>query len=1479
MEIRKKISIVFISIFLFSLLILCSTSYIIVKNLVIRNAINNLEAVSIAQKNHIENINGQNIERLKLVSNGTLLRISLNKYNLNPKEQFQDKMNSILNDALKSIPDFVELSVINLQGIIVASTNTKKIGTLVKQKRCFLNGQKGNIDNHIFLDNNKKLKMHLSGPLTLDNELLGVLLITTSEDKITNFVTDYSLFGETGYTFLVIKTDEKNKFIISSRRINGKYSNYSYAYYNELGEISKRTIAKEKGTYHFIYDYMNEPMAAVVNYCDKLDIGFSVRLSRKEILKPVVRYRYILETITFLTIIIILIVIIISVKSITRPIIKLTKLTKNISQGNFNEHIDIKSKDEIGILSKSFNLMAKNLRNDVIKRELVEKNLRESEQKYRTIFENTGTATIIIEENKIISLINTKFANLTGYSSEEIEGKKYWTEFVIADDIDRMEKQHYLRRETDNALKSYEFKLIDKNKQIKNILIIIDIIPETKKSVASLLDITHLKQSEKRIEHLNLVLRAIRNVNKLIIKIKNPEEIIKGACEIFFKNRVYYNIWIALFDESNNNIISTESGIGKKFSFLNEILKKGKLTKCGKEALKKSEVTIIKKPFDECIDCPLSKFYEDRSAMTVRLEYKENIYGLMSVSTTQDIIESDEEKRLFQNVAGDIAFALYRVKLENERKNAVEALKASEERHRKLIETTSEGFLLIDADKKITNLNNSFCEMLVYSKNEIIGKTLSNFVDDENRKIFEKQFSKSLTSLQRIYEISLKKKNGDNLPTLFKDTSLFDKNGNQTGSFSFITDMSVHKKAEKELKESEEKFRILAQTSPMAIMLYQNDKWIYVNHAAEKICEYSFSELKNMYFWEFIAPEYQDIIKNRGQAREKGLQPGTNYEFKIITKSGRIKWVYLNGSTININDGFSGFITVLDVTERKRAELVQKVIHNISNAVITTDNVNEFITIVKDELAEIIDTSNSYVALKNENSDTLQLSYHNDEKNKLTSFPAGKTLSSYVIKTKKPLLATKDVKNMLVESGEVELLETDSKVWLGIPLIVKQKVIGIMVAQSYTDEKAFDKKEMTVLQIISHQLSISLERKKSEDALKSALDKALESDRLKSAFLTNMSHEIRTPMNGILGFINLLNDPEISYSEKKEFTEIINKSSKRLLDTINDIIDISKIDSGQMKVSYKETSINKLMEEIKSFFLLEAKTKGLKLVYAPTLSNEKATILTDGVKLHGILSNLVKNAIKFTEKGSITFGYFRKENIIEFYVKDSGIGVPEDRKEAIFNRFEQADIRDKRAFEGSGLGLAIAKAYVLMLGGKIRLESQEENREEGKTGWSEFLFTIPYIKNNDNKQINKFKEKEKNSQLIASNLQTKKLTILIAEDEESSSFFLKTILNKICKRILFVQTGREAIKICKKNKDIDLVLMDLKMPDIDGIEATREIRKFNKDLIIIAQTAYIFFENKEEALMAGCDDYITKPINQNTLIKQINKHINKKLNS
>ncbi|MDP3452912.1 MAG: ATP-binding protein, partial [Bacteroidales bacterium] len=375
-----------------------------------------------------------------------------------------------------------------------------------------------------------------------------------------------------------------------------------------------------------------------------------------------------------------------------------------------------------------------------------------------------------------------------------------------------------------------------------------------------------------------------------------------------------------------------------------------------------------------------------------------------------------------------------------------------------------------------------------------------------------------------------------------------------------------------------------------------------------------------------------------------------------------------------------------------------------------------------------------------------------------------------------------------------------------------------------------------------------------------------ESDWLKSAFLANMSHEIRTPMNGILGFAGLLKEPKLSGEEQQKYIKIIEKSGVRMLNIINDIVSISKIESGIMEKSISETNINEQMKYVYNLLKFDADKKKLTLTFNNALSDNESIIKTDNEKFISILSNLVKNAIKYTDRGSVDFGYvLKKESAtdelfnLEFYIKDTGIGVPEEMKESIFDRFIQADIGDKMARQGVGLGLAISRAYVAMLGGRIWVESKE-----GKG--SIFYFTIPYdVEQRDNNTIENYALVEKGNHF-------RYLKILIAEDDEASEMLISINLNKISKELIVARTGVEAVETCKNNPDIDLILMDIQMPVVSGYEATRQIRRFNKDVVIIAQTANGLTGDREKSILAGCNDYISKPINNAELLALIKKH-------
>ncbi len=458
-------------------------------------------------------------------------------------------------------------------------------------------------------------------------------------------------------------------------------------------------------------------------------------------------------------------------------------------------------------------------------------------------------------------------------------------------------------------------------------------------------------------------------------------------------------------------------------------------------------------------------------------------------------------------------------------------------------------------------------------------------------------------------------------------------------------------------------------------------------------------------------------------------------------------------------------------------------------------------------------------------------------------------------------LTTEKVENCIPERERVhqaliDLIEEDKKYDLVFDLLTDDKGIRKTIhsiAESEKDSRGKVKKITGVVSDITKRIQ-------AENELIKAKEKAEESDRLKSAFLANMSHEIRTPMNGILGFTGLLKKPLLSGEKQQKYIRIIEESGVRMLNTINDIIDISKIESSQIQVSISDINLNEQMDELFEFFLPETTKKGIQFSITKRLPEQHAHIKSDKEKINSVLINLIKNAIKYTHAGEIDFGCLMNEKSegteLKFYIKDTGIGIPKERLKAIFERFVQADIQDSQAYEGSGLGLAISKAYVEMLDGNIWVES-----EEGIG--AQFHFTIPYIA----------KDIEIQNQNIVDSIKQqsvkKELKILIVEDEEFSIEYLKALLEECTKEMLVAKTGIEAVNMCRENPDLDLILMDIKIPEIDGYEATRRIREFNKDVFILAQTAFAQSGDREKCIEAGCNSYITKPIDQEDLFEII----------
>jgi signal transduction histidine kinase/ActR/RegA family two-component response regulator len=377
-------------------------------------------------------------------------------------------------------------------------------------------------------------------------------------------------------------------------------------------------------------------------------------------------------------------------------------------------------------------------------------------------------------------------------------------------------------------------------------------------------------------------------------------------------------------------------------------------------------------------------------------------------------------------------------------------------------------------------------------------------------------------------------------------------------------------------------------------------------------------------------------------------------------------------------------------------------------------------------------------------------------------------------------------------------------------------------------------------------------------------ERAEKNDRIKNNFISNLSHEIRTPMNGILGFTKFLSDPKLSDIKREHYINIIQNSGNQLMRTMDDLLEFSKLGTNQVRLVEKEICLNNLFLELFTVFDVKARENKIPLYLKKGLSDKKSTVLIDGSKLNNILGNLLENALKFTKEGFIEFGYTKVESNLEIYVKDTGIGIKTTRQKSVFERFSKEEEESTKNIDGLGLGLWIAKENTELLGGKISLESK-------KNSGTTFYVKIPYnpmlsnLKENSETPSNEYLEEENNDH---------KYTILIAEDEEINFLFLEILLkNQIdlnC-TIIHAKNGVEAVEICKKNTEIDIVFMDLKMPVMDGFESVKLIKEFRPDLPIVAQTAFSSNEDKEKVFNAGFNDFISKPISIEDLDAVINR--------
>jgi PAS domain S-box-containing protein len=678
----------------------------------------------------------------------------------------------------------------------------------------------------------------------------------------------------------------------------------------------------------------------------------------------------------------------------------------------------------------------------------------------------------------------------------------------------------------------------------------------------------------------------------------------------------------------------------------------------------------------------------------------------------------------------------------------------------------------------------------------------------------------------------------------------------KTGVGAFIRDVTEQIHVKQELL----KLSRVVEQSPESIVVTDTNGIIeYVNPASCNTSGYTVEELvgenpRVLKSGETPSEEYKVIWETITAGYEwKG-------DFHNRKKNGELYWEHATISPLKNPKGeITHFLGIKeDITEQKHSEGLQKVVFNISKHTQETGELKQLFVYIKDELNQLFDTTNFYVAFYDEGSDMLNAVYVSDENDIITEWPAEKSLTGYVIKNNKSVLFKHDDFDKLVETGDLELIGVDSEIWLGVPLTVNGKPYGAIVIQDYHNPDAYSENDLKMLEFIASQVSLSIQRQKSILELQDAFAKAEAGDKLKTAFINNISHEIRTPLNGILGFTEMTLNPDSTREDNELFFSIIKKSSKRLLNTITSYMDISMLVSGTMELVRRPSNLDKLIKEVYKDFAEMSINKGIELQIRKPQFEDPMILNTDIEKLRKIMSHLLDNAFKFTQKGLITFGYELKENDFEFFVSDTGTGIKTETMSVIFDAFMQADVSSTRGYEGSGLGLSIANGLVKLLGGNLWVDTE---RGRGST----FYFTIPFTANpilNIRKSIEPPKIQPSAKPLI-----------LIAEDDDSNYKYIEIVLLYASYNVIRAENGMEAVECCRNNPDVRLVLMDIKMPLMDGFEATRQIRKFMPGLPVIALTAHVTTEDENMAVASGCNEYVTKPVSKAKLLEIIEESL------
>ena len=799
-----------------------------------------------------------------------------------------------------------------------------------------------------------------------------------------------------------------------------------------------------------------------------------------------------------------------------------------------------------------------------------------------------------------------------------------------------------------------------------------------------------------------------------------------------------------------------------------------------------------------------------------------------------------------------------------------------------LIETMSDGLIVTDGSARIVDINPSARSMLG--------------VEDEEEAVIGRKIDELHTHFWPLLNLALKNNAGDRvyafLPKYIEInlTPLHNKKGIISGHCISLHDITVLKKKENALQLSEEKFRSIAENiSDVIWMMDINLKYTYVSPSIESQRGFTVEEFiklrpDEVYPLESLRIVYEKFREYKSMS-DRGISPAVNsmiIEVQHKCKDGRIKTGEVHANAVfDENNKFAAVYGITrDITERKVEESAlkqrDKLLKSVTNAVISLLHRADLEIAIQEALQILGDAINAdrvYIfenirdskthdygmRLRHQwlNADTPGLTYSGE--NEFISYQSSFARWFERLSGGKSINGTvrdfPDLERMVLEPQLIKSL-------LIIPIYIETNFWGFIGFDDCSRERLWSQAEENVLTTAAISIGMAYVKKRTELELIKAKEHAEESDRLKSAFLATMSHELRTPLNAIIGFSGIIGK-EMDPAEQEEYIKIINRSGKNLLNIIEDLFNISMIEAGDIKVEMEHFSFEKFRNQLNEILFVEIKgmdKPNLAVHFSPDPLHQDLYLFTDQLKLLQIFSNILKNSVKFTQEGSIEYGYtVGNGKEITFFVKDTGIGIAPEIQNIVFEKFRQADETFTRKYGGTGLGLSISKRLTELLNGNIWVES-----ESGKG--STFFFMIPCRDLSWHISRGTMGDAQ-----VLDFLHNK--TILLVEDEESNFLLIKTIMKHSEATLLWSKNGKEGIEMIDAHDEISLVLMDIKMPVMDGYEATRISKTIRPKLPVIAMTAHALYGDEEKAFESGFDNYIPKPINKNLLFSILEQYL------